>query len=252
VAHTSWSSIVSSATLCLIASSAGSLALAGPPPLDPRPQRASLSYFGDNVTRPGLRLGYEGAAWLRRPQELIIGGSIGGHAVEGGYALFALLEGGYRLTLPVGLFFDARVGIGYEPMWRSATPAPGTPSGQVVQTVTNYFVYSATGGLGYDFYRRFQVPLSVFVRGGGLGRYVSVEAASGNFLLDAGLAFQLGTSRAATQPLPVPEVPIAEAPSDPPPEAAPGPASQPPPSASSPLQPLPVLPAGSAEPLPQR
>jgi hypothetical protein len=210
---------------------------------DPRPQRASAAYFGERVVQPGGRVGYEVAALFRRPHELLMGGSFGGFALPGGYALMVLFEGGYRLTLPFGGFLDLRPGLGYTAGW---------VNGSTGLQVGNYFTLSALGGIGYDFFRLLRVPLSIMGRSGVMWRAGSGPDAGVTYVLDVGLAYQFGTGKAKPVTLPVAMPPPAEAPNLDDPSApsqplAPNPPetnapNAPPPPAAATMPPAPPLP----------
>lgn len=223
---------------------------------EPKPRRATLAYFGERIVQPGLRLGYEGAALFRQPHELLLAGNVAGFAVFGGYALTVLFEGGYRVTAPFGGFLDLRPGIGYTAAW--------IDNGGLTQ-VSNYFTLSGLGGIGYDFYRRLRVPISLMARSGVFWRAGTGPVEGVSYALDVGIAYQFGTSRPKPPTLPVAFPPPAEAPPNlddpsvpegkpteppalPPPPLYPSPPS-PSPQTASPAPPPPVPPAPLA-PLP--
>mgnify|MGYP000010462679 CR=1 FL=1 len=224
---------------------------------DPKPQRATLAYFGERVTQPGVRIGYEGAALYRAPHELLLAGNLGGFAVSSGYALMVLFEGGYRVTAPFGGFLDLRPGIGYTAAW--------IDSGAVTN-VSNYLTLTAMGGIGFDFYRRLRAPVSLMARSGIVWRSGTGPVEGLSYALDIGIAYQFGTGRPKPPTLPVtfpppaeappnlddPLVPIAPTPEAPPlpppplapvsPEAAPLAAPATPPAASPAQAPRPLAP----------
>lgn len=172
---------------------------------DPKPQRATLAYFGERVTQPGVRIGYEGAALYRSPHELLLAGNLGGFAVASGYALMVLFEGGYRVTAPFGGFLDLRPGIGYTAAWIDS----GT-----VTNVSNYLTLSALGGIGFDFYRRLRAPVSLMARSGIIWRSGTGPVEGLSYVLDIGIAYQFGTGRPKPPILPVALPPPAEAPAN--------------------------------------
>ena len=183
---------------------------------DEKPRRVSLSYFGESAVQPGARLAYEGTPWARGVNQLLMGASIGGYSAAPGYGLFIFLEGGYRLALPTGLFFDLHVGIGYNAINRPATSVVTADGGtiEMAPTVGNYFMPIGMGGLGFDFQPRMKAPISLFVRGGGYGLAGQGEPFKGSYLLDAGLAYQFGTGKPPTVVSPVASPPPAEAPAN--------------------------------------
>lgn len=183
---------------------------------DEKPRRVSLSYFGEAAVHPGARLSYEGTPWVSRSHQLLLGASIGGYYADPSYSLFLFLSGGYRLALPVGLFFDLHVGIGYNALTTPGSSQPTQDGGTVLTapTVGNYFMPIGMGGLGFDFQRRLKVPISLFVRGGGYGLTGQGEPFRGSYLLDAGIAYQFGTGKPATVVSPVASPPPAEAPAN--------------------------------------
>ena len=183
---------------------------------DEKPRRVSLSYFGESAVQPGARLAYEGTPWARGVNQLLMGASIGGYSAAPGYGLFIFLEGGYRLALPTGLFFDLHVGIGYNAINRPAASVVTADGGTVemAPTVGNYFMPIGMGGLGFDFQPRMKAPISLFVRGGGYGLAGQGEPFKGSYLLDAGLAYQFGTGKPPTVVSPVASPPPAEAPAN--------------------------------------
>lgn len=202
---------------------------------DPKPQRATLAYFGERVTQPGVRIGYEGAALYRKPHELLLAGSIGGFAVTSGYALMVLFEGGYRVTAPFGGFLDLRPGIGYTAAWIDTGG---------LTNVSNYLTLSAMGGIGFDFFRRLRVPISVMARSGVLWRSGTGPVEGVSYALDVGIAYQFGTGRPRPPTLPVAFPPPAEAPANLDDPLVPiAPAAEPPGGALSPA--APISPAGS-------
>lgn len=215
---------------------------------EPKPQRASLAYFGERIIQPGLRIGYEGAALFRQPHELVLAGNIAGFGVPSGYALTALFEVGYRVTAPFGGFLDLRPGIGYTAAW--------IDTGGLTQ-VSNYFTLSGLGGLGYDFYRLRRVPISLMARSGVFWRAGTGPVEGVSYVLDVGIAYQFGTGRPRPPSLPVTFPPPAEAPAnldDPTvPEGKPvepPPLPPPPLYPSPPAAPLAPLPAAPLAPLP--
>ena len=224
--------------------SLGALSLrAAPAPaqeVEPKPQRASLAYFGERIVQPGLRIGYEGAALFRQPHELLLAGNLAGFAVSGGYALTVLFEGGYRVTAPFGGFLDLRPGIGYTAAW--------IDNGGLTQ-VSNYFTLSGLGGVGYDFYRRLRVPISLMARSGVFWRAGTGPVEGVSYALDVGIAYQFGTSRPKPPTLPVALPPPAEAPPNLDDPAVPeGKPPEPPPLPPPPLYPSPPPPRPQAVP----
>jgi hypothetical protein len=211
---------------------------------DPRPQRASLAYFGERALQPGARIGYEAAALFRQPHELLLAGNFGGFALPGGYGLMVLFEGGYRLTLPFGGFFDLRPGLGYTAAW--------IDGGGGLTTVSNYFTLSGLGGIGYDFFRRLRVPISIMARSGVLWRTGTGPIEGVSYALDVGISYQFGTSRPKSIPLPVNMPPAAEAPANLDDPLPPGPplAPLPPPAPTTPAS-APPLPPPPLYPSPQ-
>ncbi|MFO0576527.1 MAG: hypothetical protein U1A78_21185 [Polyangia bacterium] len=181
-----------------------------------KPRRVTLSYFGDKIQHPGGRVGYEAAMWFRPPHELLLGATIGGYYDPAGWGLFIFGEGGYRITLSFGLFFDVRVGLGYNAVTRPGMVYSNFEGAEMVgpPIVSNYLMPLGFGGLGYDFYRAARVPISLFARAGLFGQYASNEPFLGSYALDAGIAYQFGTGKPRRPELPVPEVPVAEAPAD--------------------------------------
>ncbi len=207
---------------------------------EPRPRRATLAYFGERIVQPGLRLGYEGAALFRQPHELLLAGNVAGFAVSGGYALMVLFEGGYRVTAPFGGFLDLRPGIGYTAAWID---------NDGLTQVSNYFTLSGLGGIGYDFYRRLRVPISLMARSGVFWRAGTGPVEGVSYALDVGIAYQFGTGRPKPPTLPVSFPPPAEAPSNlDDPSALEGKPPEPPPLPPPPLYPGP--PAGSLQTAP--
>ena len=227
--------VFGSSTLSLVCT----VAAAQSPREEPRPQRVSLAYFGERAVQPGLRIGYDAVAWLRRPHELLLAGNISGFAIPQGYALMALFEGGYRATARFGGFLDLRPGLGYTAAWVETGGPP---------IVSNYLTLAALGGIGYDFFRLLRVPLSVMARSGVLWRYSMPHGTTlapldgASYALDVGIAYQFGTGRPKTIALPVATPPYAEAPAnlDEPGTAVPTSDPAPAPNATPPLTPEPT------------
>jgi len=188
----------------------------GPAVQNEKPKRVSVSYFGDGVVRPGARVAYEGTLYSSGPHKLLMAASIGGHQTLPGYALFLAIGGGYRLALASGLFLDVQAAIGYKAVNKpgSVESLPDGGSVQMPPSVSNYFMPIGLAGVGFDLMPRLAVPVSVFVHGGGYGLTGNGEPFSGGYVLDAGLAYQFGTGRPSTVPLPVASPPPAEAPPD--------------------------------------
>lgn len=211
-----------------------------------KPRRVTLSYFGDKIQHPGGRVGYEAAMWFRPPHELLLGATIGGYYDPAGWGLFIFGEGGYRITLSFGLFFDVRVGLGYNAVTRPGMVYSNFEGAEMVgpPIVSNYLMPLGFGGLGYDFYRVARVPISLFARAGIFGQYASNEPFLGSYALDAGIAYQFGTGKPRRPELPVPEVPLAEAPPDL--DSRSQPVVPPSPTTST----APAAPTGPAEPAP--
>jgi hypothetical protein len=198
---------------------------------EPKPRRVSLAYFGERIVQPGLRIGYEGAALFRQPHELLLAGNVAGFAVPGGYALTVLFEGGYRVTAPFGGFLDLRPGIGYTAAW--------IDNGGLTQ-VSNYFTLSGLGGIGYDFYRRLRVPISLMARSGVFWRAGTGPLEGVSYALDV---------RPKPPTLPVAFPPPAEAPPNlDDPSAPEGRPPEPPALPPPPLYPSPPAPSPQAAP----
>ena len=219
-----------------------------------KPRRATVGYFGESVTNPGVALGYEAAMYYRRPHELFIGAHLGGYNVAAppSYGVFLYLEGGYRLTTGVGFFVEARVALGYINTTGSSTVTGTDGSVQPGPNIsTNYLTPVAMGGIGWDFLKRTRVPISLFVDAGGMGRYNQAEPFTGSVILTTGLAYQLVRTRPRLPEPVVPPVPMSVAPSGEA-EQAPGPlapAAPPEPIApNGPIAPGPAEPAPPAEP----
>lgn len=207
---------IGAALLGLVLSSAGLARAQSMAVADEKPRRVSLSYFGEAAIHPGLRLAYEGTPWARGTNQLLMGASIGGYSLAPGYSLFIFLEVGYRLALRSGFFLDLHLGVGYNALNRPGSDQPTADGGtiQTAPTVGNYFMPVGLAGVGYDFQPRLKIPFSLFVRGGGYGLTGQGEPFAGNYLLDAGLAYQFGTTKPAPPVSPVPSPPPAEAPAN--------------------------------------
>lgn len=221
-----------------------------------KPRRISLMYFAPQATKPGARLNYEAAMLFRQPHELLIGATIGGYYDPAGWGFFIFGEGGYRLTLRFGLFFDLRVGIGYNAITK---PGPPYMMGESLvpgpTVVSNNLMPLGSGGLGFDFLPATRVPVSLFARAGGFGLYESSQPFTGTWFFESGLAYQLGTGKPRRIELPVPSPPMAEAPPDldtravPVEPVPPAPGTTPAPVAPGAPTPSPA-PGGQAEPAP--
>lgn len=223
-----------------------------------KPRRISLMYFAPQVTNPGARLNYEAAFLFRQPHELLLGASIGGYYDPAGWGFFIFGEGGYRLTLRFGLFFDLRVGIGYNAITKAG---PSLMMGETTipgpTVVSNNLMPLGSGGLGFDFLPATRVPVSLFARAGGFGLYESNQPFTGTWFFESGLAYQLGTGKPRRIELPVPSPPMAEAPPDldtrpaPVEPVPPAPGATPAPAAPGTPAPTPSpTPGGQAEPAP--
>lgn len=237
-----------------------------------KPNRVTLSYYGDSVTNPGVAIGYDAAFYYKRPHELFGAAQIGGyHSGDPElYGLFLYLEGGYRLNFNVGFFLEARIGLGYINVNRSGvTQTQSDGSSMLSPNVNvNYLTPLGLAGLGWDLLPKTRVPLSFFALAGGVGRYNAQEPFSGGLVFTAGLAYQFGTRKPRTLDLPVTSPPPAMAPpsGDLPPEPSqlppgvvpdqqqppqqqpqtivPAEPTVPPPGAPPPLPPPPTFPAG--------
>lgn len=202
----------------------GSIALAllsGPLlPVQPasanKPRRVAVAYLGDSVVRPGARISYEGTFFERGAHSLVAAAHVGGHGgpASDGYSVLIYFDGGYRYSTRFGLFFDLRAGLGYANATQPMGPRVQADGSSVItpETTANYLAPIGTAGLGFDLLAKTQVPLSLFVLGGAIGRYNAAEPFSGSPLLIAGLAYQFGTGGPSRAELPVPSVPPAEAP----------------------------------------
>ena len=129
------------------------------------------------------------------------------------------------------------LGIGYTAAW--------IDNGGLTQ-VSNYFTLSGLGGIGYDFYRRLRVPISLQARSGVFWRAGTGPVEGVSYALDVGIAYQFGTGRPKPPTLPVSFPPPAEAPSNlDDPSVVEGKPPEPPPLPPPPLYPGPV---GSSPP----
>lgn len=218
-------------------------------PAQDKPRRITLAYFGERVTGPGARIGYEGTAWARGVNQILVSGSFAGWALLGqSYSLMINLEAGYRATSSVGVFFDTRVGIGYAAVTRPGQVVVGE-AGPVKgpDNIANNLVPSVAIGLGYDLFKRTRAPLSFFAQAFGFGRYDTVSPFNVSYAVLFGLGYQLGTWKPRPADLPVDATPPAVAPES----LGTGPAEPAPPGSTPSTGPAEPAPPGSRPSAPQ-
>lgn len=215
-----------------------------------KPRRVTLAYYGHNLTEPGMRIGYEGVFFSRGVQELFMAGGLGFHSGPSvGYSVLTQLELGYRATAPFGLFFDARLSIGYVNWSRPATNGGGGLGGLVTREESNSSLLNplALAGLGWDWQRTRRWGVSLFVLGGPSGRYDFTGSFSVGGVLLAGLGYQFGAMGPSRPSMPVSAVPPAEAPGFPQDADTGGQTPSPLPS-NGPAEPAPVEPVPAVAP----
>lgn len=139
-----------------------------PPVSTARRLPVSLSYFGEALAHPGLRVASELTLARSGGHQLLLEPALGG-SFHRGHSLGLFAEGllGYRYTFDVGLRAEAVVGLGYLHTLADGTVyAPSSAGG--FDAVTNLgrpaALASAALGLGWEFARTSGAPVSAFLR----------------------------------------------------------------------------------------
>jgi hypothetical protein len=146
-----------------------------------KPLRLNISYFGEFVTHPGIKLGAEYPLALRvkekigskgkqkrREHLLFTGGNLGFYRHKRNhFGAFLNAELGYRKTRTKGFKTEGAIGIGYFRTFLDGRTYEVKDNGEV-ETIKlagrNKLMYSFSFGIGKDLYQKYQVPISWIVK----------------------------------------------------------------------------------------
>lgn len=144
------------------------LLCAAPASADGRHRAVSVSYFGDMIFHPGVRLGGELGLAEAGGHRLFLGANLGAYHHRGYQtALLADVELGYRYTFTGGFFLEGRAGAGYLHGFLAGTTWEPDGNGgfdPVAAAGNGAFMPTASAGLGFDWSRRGAAPVAVFLR----------------------------------------------------------------------------------------
>lgn len=139
---------------------------------------------------PGMQVTYEQPLLGALGNELLLAGSVAGYR-PGAQQLHLLNDAlvGYRFTLPVGFFLDARVGASYLHVFEDA----GRLAREGVEAVRSRRLAACGAvGVGWDFDAISPLPFSLFARVTGYDRRVGGSAQLPQLTTQAGLALHFG------------------------------------------------------------
>ena len=127
----------------------------------------SVAYFGETITHPGFRLGGEWSVVDRPKYALIAGADLGFYSHKRSHtALFTDVKFGVRGTTRSGLYLDVFAGIGYFHTWVNGDVYVQDGDGVALRGLSAgrpHVMPNGSFGLGWDFSRKTELPLSVFV-----------------------------------------------------------------------------------------
>jgi hypothetical protein len=140
---------------------------------------------------PGVQVTYDQPLLGALGNELLLAASVAGYRA-GPQPLHLLGDAllGYRFTLPVGFFLDARVGASYLHVFQGAgTEDAGTLAREGVAAVRSRRLAACGAvGVGWDFDAISPLPFSLFARVTGYDRRVGGSAQLPQLTTQAGLA----------------------------------------------------------------
>jgi hypothetical protein len=139
---------------------------------------------------PGVQVTYDLPLVGALGNELLLAASVAGYRA-GPQPLHLLSDAlvGYRFTLPVGLFLDARVGASYLHVFEDA----GTLAREGVEAVRSRRLAACGAlGVGWDLDAISPLPFSLFARVTGYDRRVGGGAQLPQLTTQAGLALHFG------------------------------------------------------------
>ncbi|HET9449512.1 MAG TPA: hypothetical protein VFO83_01455 [Aggregicoccus sp.] len=148
------------------------------------------SDLGAASLTPGMQVSYDLPLLGALGNELLVAASVAGYR-PGAQQLHLLNDAllGYRFTLPVGLFLDARVGASYLHVFEDA----GTLARGGVEAVrSRRFAACGALGVGWDFEALSPLPFSLYARVTGYDRRVGGSAQLPQLTTQAGFALHFG------------------------------------------------------------
>lgn len=141
---------------------------------DKNPFALSISYFGNNIFRPGLKLAIHPFPWgnpavEERPKrfQFLHTTSIGFFSTpKTNTSIFATTEPGMRLSTRGGFRFEGFLGAGYMRIFNSGTTYEVSETGieKVPLASRGYFLAHLTLGIGKDLYPKRGLPMAWYIR----------------------------------------------------------------------------------------
>lgn len=169
------------------------------------PKSISLSYFGEMITHPGLKIGYNHQVHQRIhhkkrksdnknnyiQRSYLIGISVGSF-IHKRYQSgnFTILEPKYRVERNSGLFYEIALGGGY---MRTLTPSIYIENGELkkINFHNNYFITSVSASIGKNVSCKRSVPLEWFIKPQFISALPNFPKSVGYFALELGINYNL-------------------------------------------------------------
>ncbi|CAG5080545.1 hypothetical protein [Parvicella tangerina] len=167
----------------------------------------SLSYFGEMITHPGLKIGYNHQLHLkihhkkRKSEKMdeyiyvrrsyLLGISAGGfnhNRYQSGY--FTVLEPKYRVESKSGLFYEMGLGGGY---MKTLTPSIYVENGDLKEKYfhNDYFITSISASIGRNMSLSRNVPLEWLIKPQFIYALPNFPKGVGYFVLEIGVSYNL-------------------------------------------------------------
>ncbi len=126
------------------------------------------AYFGETITHPGLNFGIQYSFFEKGKTKLISNLNLGGYTHPRHHrALFLDAEAGIRRTTQFGLFSEFLLGVGYNHSWVNGNLYVRRGPDEVKKIRDkgrSHLMTSTSFGLGWDFSKKKDLPMNVFLR----------------------------------------------------------------------------------------
>ena len=131
--------------------------------------KATLSYFGETITHPGLNIGFEYYHFQSKTHQMILATNIGGYMhIRNNSSFFIRGQWGQRIMFNCGVFIDEFMGLGYLHQFvNGGQNYEVLPNGAVVKTLNTgrpMIMPSVAIGTGYDFSKKSKCNVVYFLR----------------------------------------------------------------------------------------
>ena len=175
------------------------------------PKSVSLSYFGEMISHPGLKIGYNHQFHLRTHHKKrkskkkneyvfvrrgyllsISAGGFNHNRYQTGY--FTFLEPKYRVENKSGLFYEIALGGGY---MKTVTPSVYVENGDLKEKYfhNDYFISSISGCFGKNLTLSKNVPIEWFIKPQFIYALPNFPKGVGYFALEIGVSYHLKALR---------------------------------------------------------